>query len=311
MIYTPIFRRELDLGEFQPNSNGSVFVALGNFDGVHRGHMELLNAARRGARLTGAHHSAVFTFHQGKAPAITTVKQRFPLFSEAGIREMFVADFYELCDQTPEEFVFKTLRAIGAVGVCCGFNFRFGKNAAGDVNTLQTLCQAAGMACTVVPAFTLDGEIVSSTRIRGYLQAGEMEAAAKLLGRPWALADQVEMGRRVGGSVLSTPTINLPVDPSRQLPPYGVYFTQTRINETIYPSITNLGIRPTFGESEILCETHLLGADGCFYGKDATVEFLKFHRPEQKFSSPEELAKVIAEDIRSANDFFERRQANA
>jgi riboflavin kinase/FMN adenylyltransferase len=293
----------MDLGKMTP-AIGGVFVALGNFDGVHKGHLELLNAARRGAQLVGARHPAVFTFQQGKAPAITTFDQRLQLLEEAGIEEVFVADFNDLREQSPEEFVQKTLRSMGAVGVSCGFNFRFGKGAAGDVDTLQRLCAKEGIVCTIVPAVEVDGDVVSSTRIRQCLQAGEMESAAHLLGRPWYLSDAVQGGRKVGSSVLSTPTLNLPIEANRLLPPYGVYFTQTCIGERSYPSITNLGIRPTFGKSEILCETHLLGVSGNFYGQSVKVQFLKFHRPERKFDSPEELSKVIAADIASAKAFF-------
>lgn len=309
MQLTPISRSEIESGEITP-APGGVFVALGNFDGVHKGHLELLNAARRGAQLVGAHHPAVFTFSQGKAPAITTLSQRLALFADAGIEEVFVADFADLCRQSPEEFVLKTLRSIGAVGVSCGFNFRFGKGAAGDVDTLRALCDSVGMTCTVVPAVMQSGDAVSSTRIRQCLQAGEMEAVAGLLGRPWYLSDTVKGGRKVGGSVLSAPTLNLPVEADRQLPPFGVYFTETVIDGTTYPSITNLGVRPTFGESEILCETHLLGASGDFYGEAVKVQFLKFHRPERRFDSPKALAITIAADIAAANEYFACRCAS-
>lgn len=303
MKLTPISRSKMDLCEITP-VQGGVFVALGNFDGVHKGHLELLNAARRGAQLMGAHHPAVFTFYKGKAPAITTFEERLSLMEEAGIEEVFVADFADLCGQSPREFVEVTLRSMGAVGVSCGFNFRFGKGAAGDVNTLRTLCASAGIVCTVVDAVTLDGDAVSSTRIRQCLQRGAMEEAEKLLGRPWFLCDRVREGRKVGSSVLSTPTINLSVEDGRQLPPFGVYFTETRVGGKIYPSVTNLGIRPTFGASDLLCETHLLGASGNFYGADVQVNFLHYHRPERTFDSPADLAATIAGDIDAAAAYF-------
>lgn len=310
MRITPISRSDIALGKITP-ARGGVFVALGNFDGVHKGHLELLNAARRGARLVGAHHSAVFTFSQGKAPALTTLQQRLALFADAGIDEVFVADFSDFCQQSPEDFVFQTLRGLSVVGVCCGFNFRFGKRAAGDIQTLDTLCKSAQIACNILAPVTWEGEVISSTRIRRCLQAGEMEQANQLLGHPWGLSDEVQRGRNVGTGVLSAPTLNLPIDPNRLLPPFGVYFTEAVIDGITYPSVTNLGVRPTFGDSEVLCETHLLSASGDFYGKRAEVQFLSFHRPECRFDSPEELAEVIAEDIASANEFFTRRRAIA
>lgn len=290
------------------SQRGAVFSALGNFDGVHKGHMELLRAAREEAKLLSA-RTAVFTFRQGKAPAITTLEERLALFEAAGIEEVFVADFHALCGQSPQEFVASTLRPLGVVGVSCGFNFRFGYRAAGDVKLLASLCESLGMVCRVVPAVTAEGCTVSSTEIRRRIAEGDPESAARLLCRPWSVSAEVAHGRSVGGRVLSSPTLNLPLTEERLLPPFGVYFTETVIEGICYPSVTNLGKRPTFGESEVLCETHLLGVSGDFYGKRAEVRFYKFHRPEQRFDSPEMLAKTIAEDIAAANDYFQRRQA--
>ena len=284
-------------------SKEAVFVALGNFDGVHRGHLELLRAACEGAKQLGV-RPGVFTFRQGKAPLLTTLPQRLKLLEEAGMEEIFVADFDALKGQSPRQFVEETLRSMGVVGVSCGFNFRFGHCAAGDSRMLTDLCAGAGMECRVVPAVTENGMVVSSTEIRRRIQEGDLESAARLLGRPWTVSAEVTHGRSVGGRVLSSPTLNLPIDRNRMLPPFGVYFTQAIIDGKAYPSVTNLGVRPTFGESEVLCETHLLGVSGNFYGKQAEVQFLSFHRSERKFDSPQELAEVIASDIASANLYF-------
>lgn len=283
--------------------DGAVFVALGNFDGVHAGHAALLNAAREGAARFGA-SPAVFTFRQSKAPAITTLDERLALFDGAGIERVFVADFNALCDQSPADFVTRTLKGIGAVGVSCGFNFRFGHRAAGDVELLSRLCADAALACTVLPAVTVDGVVVSSTEIRHRLSTGNLAGAQMLLGRPWSITASVVHGRAVGGRVLSSPTLNIPVTRSRLLPPFGVYFTEAVIDDVCYPSVTNLGIRPTFGESEILCETHLLDVSGNFYDHTAEVRFLSFHRPERQFASAEELAGAIANDIAAARLYF-------
>ncbi len=287
-----------------PN-DGAVFVALGNFDGVHAGHAALLNAARVGAAQQGV-RPAVFTFRQNKAPLLTTMEERLALFAQNGIEAVFVADFQALCTQSPEEFVSRTLRGIGAVGVSCGFNFRFGHCAAGDPQLLSSLCAQHGMVCTVLEAITADGVTVSSTEIRRRLQNGDLSGAAKLLSRPWTVTAAVAHGRAVGGRVLSSPTLNLPLADDRLLPPFGVYFTEAVIDGVCYPSITNLGVRPTFGESEVLCETHLLGTSGNFYGKTVEVRFLAFRRPERQFASPSALAEAIADDIAAAERYFDR-----
>ncbi len=283
---------------------GRSFVALGNFDGLHHGHAAILEACRMGAERLDA-IPGVFTFSTGKAPRLTTMEERLALFEQAGIEAVWLADFDALRHQTPEEFVSITLAKMGAVGVACGFNFRFGKGASGDVDLLKSLCQAQGIDCQVLPPITRDGLTVSSTEIRRRLTEGDMEGVTALMGRPWAITGSVAHGRAVGGSVLSFPTMNLPINEPRLLPPYGVYFTRAIIDGTAYPAITNLGVRPTFGESELLAETHLLRASGDFYEKSVTVEFLSFHRPERVFATPAELAATIGEDVASAERYFQ------
>ena len=288
--------------------DGAVFVALRNFDGVHRGHAALLAAAREGAVSLStpqrAVRPAVFTFRQSKAPAVTTLEERLALFEAQSMETAFVADFDAFRGQTPEAFVSYTLKGIGAAGLVCGFNFRFGHRAAGDVALLTRLAADCGMDCRVIPPITVDGVTVSSTEIRRRLSEGDLAGVTALLGRPWSLTAEVVHGRAVGGRVLSSPTLNLPIREDRLLPPFGVYFTEVAIDGSIYPAVTNIGVRPTFGESEILCETHLLGASGNFYGKTAEVRFLHYRRPERRFASAEELAAVIAEDIAAARRFF-------
>ena len=284
--------------------DGAVFVALGNFDGVHHGHAALLRAAVEGARRRGC-TPAVFTFRQNKAAALTRLEERTALFAEHGIETLFVADFDAFCRQSPQEFVRSTIRGIGAVGVVCGFNFRFGYRAEGDTDHLRELAEECEMECEVIPPVMLDGVTVSSTEIRRRLSKGELEGVSTLLGRPWSITATVAHGRAVGGKLLSSPTLNLALAPDRALPPYGVYFTEAIIDGNILPSITNLGVRPTFGDSEVLCETHLLDRSGDFYGKTVTVRFLKFRRSERRFASVEALSQAIAEDIASARLFFD------
>ena len=286
-------------------SRGRSFVALGNFDGLHHGHAAILSACREGAAELDA-IPGVFTFSTGKAPNLTTVDERLALFEQAGMEAVWLADFDALKGQSPREFVEITLAKMGAAGVVCGFNFRFGKGASGDVNTLAALCAEYDIECQVISPITdtKEGITVSSTQIRRRLTVGDMEGVTALLGRPWSVTGTVAHGRAVGGKVLSSPTMNLPITQPRLLPPYGVYFTRCTVDGIRYDAITNLGVRPTFGESELLAETHLLGAKGDFYGKTVQVEFLHFHRPERVFATPAELADTIAADIQSAKQYF-------
>ncbi len=307
MKITPLSRVE-DIPE-----SGAVFLALGNFDGVHRGHQALLSAAVEGADALSTKERpvrpAVFTFRTGKAPLLTTEEERMALFAQAGIDEVFVAEFDAFKGQSPQVFVEHMLPSLGAVGVVCGFNFRFGHYAAGDVDLLCRGTADLGIACRVIEAIQTDGVTVSSTEIRRRLSQGDLEGVAALLGRPWSIRATVVHGRAVGGKLLSSPTLNLPLTQSRQLPPYGVYFTQAVIEGRSYPAITNLGVRPTFGDSELLCETHLLGATGNFYGLSAEIRFLKFRRAERRFASADELSATIAADIAAANAYFARQAA--
>lgn len=284
-------------------AGGRSFVALGNFDGLHYGHAAILEACRRGAAKMDA-VPGIFTFSTGKAPCLSTMEERLALFETAGIQAVWLADFDAIRHQTPEEFVRITLAKMGAVGVACGFNFRFGKGASGDTDTLAALCREAGIECRVIAPITQGDLTVSSTEIRRRLTAGDMEGVTALLGRPWSIAGSVAHGRAVGGKVLSSPTMNLPICEDRLLPPYGVYFTRCTVDGIAYPAITNLGVRPTFGESELLAETHLLDVSGDFYHKAVKLEFLAFHRPERIFDSPAKLAETIARDISSARDYF-------
>ena len=247
----------------------------------------------------------IFTFSTGKAPCLTTIEERLVLFADAGIEAVWLADFDSIRHQTPEEFVRITLKEMGAVGVVCGFNFRFGKGASGDTGTLATLCREEGIKCIVIDPITEDALTISSTEIRRRLTLGDMEGVSALLGRPWSISGRVAHGRAVGGKLLSSPTMNLPITEDRLLPPYGVYFTRCEMDGISYPAITNLGVRPTFGESELLAETHLLGVSGNFYGKMVKLEFLAFRRHERTFDSPAELGAVIAQDIASARAYFD------
>lgn len=246
----------------------------------------------------------VFTFSTGKAPCLTTMEERLALLEDAGIEAVWLADFNSIRHQTPEEFVRITLKEMGAAGVACGFNFRFGKGASGDTHTLAALCHQEGIECIVIDPITEDALTVSSTEIRRRLTLGDMEGVSALLGRPWSISGRVAHGRAVGGKILSSPTMNLPITEERLLPPYGVYFTRCVMDGISYPAVTNLGVRPTFGESELLAETHLLGVSGDFYGKSVKLEFLAFRRSEQIFDSPSRLAATIARDISAAKDYF-------
>lgn len=279
-------------------------IALGNFDGVHLAHRHILQRAiDHAAEIGGV--SAVFTFEQSKVPYITTFDERMALFERMGIELVFAADFDAFKGQLPDDFVQNTLiGALSAAGVSCGFNFRFGHMAAGDERLLRTLCAEMNIGCSIAKPI-VQGEIpISSTEIRRFVTSGDLESAAQMLGRPYSLSGKVVHGRAVGRQ-MNCPTMNLPVEDGRLLPPYGVYFTLCRIDGVDYPAVTNIGIRPTFDLDEVSCESYLLSASGDFYDKPLTVEFLHFRRPEMKFSDQTALMQAIAADSEAAMRYFQ------
>lgn len=278
-------------------------IALGNFDGVHLAHREILMSAIEAAQAQGS-ISAVFTFEQSKKPYITSFEERMALFEEIGIELVFVADFDGFKGQAAEDFAVDTLiGALSAAGVSCGFNFRFGHMASGDVALLRAISCREGIECRVSPPIEQEGIPVSSTEIRRQVSVGNLENARSMLGRAYSLSGIVLHGRAVGRQ-MNFPTMNLSLEEGRLLPPYGVYFTLCHVDGVAYPAITNIGIRPTFGLTEISCESHLLSASGNFYDKPLKVELLHFHRPEQKFDSRAALTAAIADDTEAARRYF-------
>ncbi len=272
-----------------------VSAALGNFDGVHLAHQALLKEAGAPGLVP-----AVFTFERPAAPYLTTREERLSLFASFGIKIVFLASFEGWKDLSCPSFVDFLKDALAVRRVICGFNFRFGRGAAGDASYLSSLAEKTGISCQVLPEMTYEGETISSSAIRGHLAAGEPARAAALLGRPYSLTGVVAHGFSVGKSRLATPTINLPVPCDAAPLRHGVYVTHTALAGRTFSSVTNIGKNPTYGRDRVTCETYLLDAEGDFYGLKATVFFDEFLRPEMKFPSEAALKAAISWDIATA-----------
>ncbi len=211
-----------------------------------------------------------------------------------------------LSQLTPEEFVAQIIdRTVHAKFVLVGANFRFGHRHAGDVALLQTLGSKHGFAVEIVPPVELQGSPVSSTRVRDSVKQGKMEETAKLLGRPFALTGEIVPGAGRGAKIVF-PTLNLAPDQGL-LPAQGVYATETHIAGKKYPSVTNVGTRPTFNGTGITVESHLLDFDEYIRKGRMEVAFLARLRSEQKFAGAEQLKAQIQRDIEAARSFFARR----
>jgi phosphoribosyl 1,2-cyclic phosphate phosphodiesterase len=300
---------------YASSGRGSV-LSIGNFDGIHLGHQAILRAAVERAAELGAVATAL-TFDPmprkvlkpDAAPLrISTDEQRADWFGKLGLEAAVILPFtLELATLSPEDFVERVLlRNLAVRTVLVGENFRFGHQQAGDVRRLQELGERFGFQVTTVRPVQHRGVVVSSTAIRRAVAGGDVTKAARLLGRPFALTGPVVPGTGTGRR-FTFPTLNL--NPEQELlPALGVYITRTRLageNET-RPSVTNVGVRPTFNGSSLTVETHLLDFSGEAGAGKLELQFCRRLRAEEKFSGPEELRAQIARDISRAKRYFAR-----
>jgi riboflavin kinase/FMN adenylyltransferase len=243
-------------------------------------------------------------------PLLTTPETRAALMREEGIEQVLILPFTrELAQLSPEDFVSRILvEALGARAVLVGDNFRFGHKHAGNVALLTELGHKLGFTVEIVPAITCRGRVVSSTGIRDLIRAGRVDLAARFLLHPYALEGEVVSGRGVG-SKQTVPTLNLSTK-AEVLPDMGVYITRTHGGQVHWNSITNVGYRPTFGDSpELTIETFLLDPLAGAAPPHIRVEFLRRVRAERKFDSPEALRAQILKDVAAANRYFRRVKA--
>ena len=277
------------------------FVALGTFDGLHMGHKAVITAEKSQYERKIA---LMFIQHpqskNGEAPCrlITPQQEREILFSW-GVEPVYL-DFTEISDMSPTEFVDTILvDKLNAKSIACGFNYRFGKGAEGDVNTLMTLCAEREIKLTVVDKIEYNDEPVSSTRIREAVRTGDMKAARDMLGRYFSYDFEVLHGDE-RGRVLGSPTINQFFTHDFQVPEFGVYASFTDVDGEIYPSVTNVGVRPTIGNSEKRSETNIIGYNGDLYGQYPRVFLVEKIRGEKAFGSLDELRESIFADREKA-----------
>ena len=279
-----------------------AFVALGTFDGLHLGHKAVITAEKTEYQRKLA---LMFTKHpqlslKGEAPgALITPEKEKEILSGWGVTAEYV-DFSQICNLTPEAFVDDILiKKFNASSVACGFNYRFGKDAEGDAKALLRLCAEREIKDTVVDAVEYENETISSTRIRQALREGRMKDVKNMLGRYFSYDFLVVHGDE-RGRVLGSPTINQFFDEDFAVPQFGVYASFTVVDGKKYPSVTNIGVRPTFKNSEKRSETNILGFNGDLYGKHPEVFIVEKMREEMKFSSLDELKSQIDKDKESA-----------
>lgn len=289
----------------------STAVALGLFDGVHRGHQAVIRAA---ADCAPELMPAVFTF-RFDTRAVVTKKQFGTLLrpelkakklEENGIRFMLEPPFSTIMKMEPESFIQGILfNFMHAKAVFCGEDFRFGKNAAGDTRLLRSACQKNGVRFEIVRPVLDDGVPVSSTRIRAALREGDVPLANRLLGSPYMTCGTVVHGRHMGHS-LGFPTINQLFSPEDLIPRFGVYATIVEVDGKEYVGATDIGVKPTVGDGYApAAETFILGYDGDLYGRNIVVRYYAFLRGEKRFDSLEELTKTVLDNAKQAKGLLE------
>ena len=284
--------------------------ALGFFDGVHLGHQALLDACRQLATEQNAVPCAV-TFDlppsavlQNTQPnMLSTIQDRKALLRQYGAEEILLlpADCATL-SMTWTAFL-QMLIANGAVGFVCGYDFRFGKNGEGTAEKLAKFAEEQNLPYNIVEEQTMDGEKISSTRIRVLLEQGKVEDANRLLGHPHVLTGTVVSGQKLGRT-MGIPTANLELPEELVKPAFGVYACTVRIDDNTYAAVTNIGMRPTVNGQNVTVEPWILDFDGDLYGKEITLEFHKFLRSEQKFADLDQLKAQIQKDAAETRKFF-------
>lgn len=298
-----------DIKEYKSAEDGCA-VALGFFDGVHLGHRSVIKHCKE----TGL-RSAAMTFSESPAkllgracpPLLTDNARKAELLSQAGADDVIFADFGGMKDMSAYEFVRDILHErLGAKAVCCGMNYRFGKNGEGGTDALRGICGDFGIKVIVAePVKTDDGIEISSTRIRGMIAEGELRQANSMLGYRYSVSGDIEDGNHLGRS-MGYPTVNIPIADGLAVPRYGVYASRIITDGGEYIGATNIGVHPTAGANDKpLCETFILGYGGeSLYGRHVVCELWGFVRDEKRFDSFDELRMQISVDIEQIKDMM-------
>ena len=297
-----------DLSQIQTPFASSV-VTLGNFDGIHIGHQELIRMVISRARAIGG-TSVVVTFrpHPLKIlapdrcpPLISIYEEKIRLIEQLGIDVLVKIPFsLEFAKMTPRDFAGNVLaHLLGSKEIFVGYNYRFGKGREGNIETLRKFGKEFGFTVREVEQISLGSEEISSTRIRQFLREGRVADASRLLGRTYAITGVVSRGDG-RGRTLGFPTANI-APKHTIIPSNGVYAVRVLVREKTYNGIVNIGMRPTFNTNRLAIEVHLFDFDEDIYGEEITVYFVHKIREETKFVSAAELQQQIAKDISGAH----------
>lgn len=298
---------EKELAKAEPQRETAL--TIGVFDGLHLGHQHLIEKlkqeATRDGLLTGVvtfrHHPRLVLLPEIDLTYLTSLSERIRLLGSLGAEVIVTLSFTpELAQLSAREFVALLKRYLKMRALVIGPDFALGRGRKGDVSNLQALGEELKFSVEVVPPMVLRGQVVSSTAIRQALSQGDIRKASELLGRRFRLAGQVVTGDK-RGKALGFPTANIVPDPEQALPADGVYATLALLGQKVYRSVTNIGVRPTFGGGQRLIEVHLLDFEGGeLYGQELEIELVERLRGEIAFASVEELKAQMMRDVKQA-----------
>ncbi len=300
----------MDIFSFDKTISEPCAIALGYFDGVHLGHCRVIESAAGYAKENKI-KSAVFTFgdqngssKKSASGALYTTSHRAELIERFGVDFLIMPDFSEFCNLSPSEFVLLLKEKCGARALFCGEDYRFGKGAAGNADTLKELCVENGIELSVLPKVTMLGEEISSSRIKEALRSGDAALARKMLGRAYSFKSRVESGEHIGSKRLY-PTINQSFDEGSAKIKNGVYASRVIVGGKNYNAVTNIGFCPSVKDlKKAVSETYIIDETLDLYGKSVEVEIYEFIREEKRFDSIDSLKAQIQKDIERAKEIL-------
>lgn len=276
-------------------------VALGVFDGMHLGHQRVIESA-----IERGFQTAVFTFSVSpkKSEKIVTDSERISIFKRCGVERLYNIDFNKIRNIEPQVFLNDILLGkLNTRKISCGQDYRFGKDASGNVDLIKNFCRENGITCKIVEDVTYNGEKISSTRIRNVLKKGDIKSANDMLGRPFGFCLEVVHGNHIGTG-LGMPTINQALPKGFVQPKFGVYASIVEIRGKKYYGVTNIGVKPTVGSDRVLSETWIPNFNGDLYGEYLNLYLYEFIREERKFNSLDEMKIEVNKNAKTAQNII-------
>lgn len=294
---------------------GAYSLALGFFDGVHRGHQAVINTAKKTAEQTNTklavmtfdpHPSIVLGQSKEKVFYITPLKQKIAILARLGVDTLFVVRFTsDFAQLSPADFIQLFVKGLGVKHVTAGFDYTFGKKGQGNMEIMPTLC-GEGISVEVVDKQLEESDKISSTRIRQLLLKGDMENVHQLLGRPYRTPGVVVHGDKRGRTI-GFPTANVQSADGSFIPANGVYVVKIRVQNEWFVGVCNIGYKPTFknpDEKNLSIEVHIVDFDKNIYGEEVEIDWYKWVRAEQKFNGIDELVAQLGKDKQASIEFF-------